>query len=689
MPSRRRVRASYPESRRVDHVDMMHGIAVRDPYRWLEDLDSPETRHWVAQQSAATEAHLRTIADRDAIREQLTRLWNFERFGAPRKAGGRYFFLRNSGLENQSVLWVADATGDTGRVLVDPNTLSADGSVSLSVYAPSHSGSLLAYSVSHAGSDWQEIRIRDVVTGGELADRLGWVKFSMISWTKDDAGFFYSRYDPPEPGQSFAGLNYFQKLCYHRVGTSQDEDFVVCESTEEREWGFLGEVSEDGRYLVIHVRRGTLTRNCIFCLGLPLTIPTAQPIRLIDGFDASYDFVGNDQDELWFRTDLDAPRGRLIAIDMATPDRDSWREILPQQEATLESALTVPGGFVARYLEDAHSRVDVVDREGHFRKTLRLPDLGSVIEFQGRADDPECFFTFTGFATPPTVYRYDAPSGAQEVFRRPGFPLPPTRYQSRQVFLSSRDGTRVPMFLVHRRDLDMSEPHPVLLYGYGGFNISVTPAFSVLRMAWMEMGGISAVANIRGGGEYGEDWHQAGTGRNKQNGIDDFIAAAEWLTLNGLTTRGRLAIQGGSNGGMLVGACLTQRPELFGAAVAAVGVMDLLRFHKFTIGWGWTSDYGSPDDPEDFAVLYACSPYHNLREGVRYPSTLVVTGDHDDRVVPSHSFKFAAAMQHAQSGDRPVLLRVAVSAGHGAGKPTSLQIDEAADVLAFLKDELF
>jgi prolyl oligopeptidase len=675
----------------MEQVDILHGREIRDPYRWLEDLDSAETRRWIADQNALTEAYLARVGSREAIRDLLTRLWNFERFGVPEKAGGRYFYLRNQGLENQSVLYVQDSLEAEPRVLLDPNTLSGDGTVALMTWAPSRDGSALAYSVSSGGSDWQEIRIRNVDTGQELEDRLEWVKFSLISWTSNHPGFFYSRYDAPARGESFAGVNFDQKLFYHRIGTGQDRDVRVAWNPEEKEWGFLGQVTEDGRYLIVHVRLGTLTRNAIFYMDLDGwagsdSLPALVP--LLAEFDASYDFVGNAEGQFWFRTDRDAPRGRLVAIDIASPERNHWREILPQSEAILESAHAIGGGFVANYLEDAHSRLEVCDRGGRPLRTLELPDLGSVSGFSGRVDDPECFYAFTSFTLPTRIYRYDAVRGEQAVFRQPVFPLRGQQFRTRQVFYPSRDGTRVPMFLVSRRDLDPDTPHPTLLYGYGGFNISLTPAFAVSRIAWLEMGGVYAVANVRGGGEYGEEWHESGICRKKQNGIDDFLAAAEWLIASGRTRRDRLAIHGGSNGGMLVGAAANQRPELFAAVVPAVGVMDLLRFHRFTIGWAWTSDYGSPDDPEDFEVLSRCSPYHNVREGVPYPATLVVTGDHDDRVVPSHSFKFAAALQHAQAGPEPVLIRVAVSAGHGAGKPTNRQIEEAADILAFLRDAL-
>ena len=687
MSPRKEGARTYPSARRTDQIDDYHGHEIADPYRWLEDLDSAETKHWIGEQNSVTEAYLSGVAERDAIREQLTRLWNFEKHGVPFKAGEAYFYFRNSGLENQSVLYTMEAIDAEPRILLDPNTLSDDGTVALTVYKASRDGTLFAYSVSASGSDWQEIRVRNVATGQDLEDRLQWVKFSQIAWRPDGKGIFYSRYDEPRSEATFGGANYYQKLFYHRLGTSQADDVLICDDPEQRERGFVGAVSEDGRYLIVHVWQGTEPKNRVYYRDLEKWPDPEEPHieKLLDDFDASYEFIGNSGTRFWFLTDRDAPKQRLIEIDIARPERGQWWEIVPEGEATLEAVLVVPGGFLARSLEDAHSRLDYYSLDGQHVRTLTLPGLGTVSEFRGRAHDPEVFYAYTSFTVPPTIYRHLVDSGQTQLFRKPAVPMKFEDYKTRQVFYTARDGTRVPMFLIHRSDLVVDGSRPVLLYGYGGFNISLTPAFAPQRIAWLEMGGVYAVANIRGGGEYGKQWHQAGICRNKQNGIDDFIGAAEWLIENQYTNPQRLAITGGSNGGMLVGASMTQRPDLFAAAVPAVGVMDLLRFHKFTIGWAWTSDYGSPDDPDDFPVLRSCSPYHNIREGTAYPATLVTTGDHDDRVVPSHSFKFAAALQHAQSGNNPTLIRVAVSAGHGAGKPTSKQIDEATDVLAFLK----
>ena len=673
----------------MDQLDDYHGHQVADPYRWLEDMDSDETRRWIAAQNEVTEQYLSRVPGRSEILKRVTDLWNFERFGVPFKEGGRYFYFRNSGLENQAVLYSMEELDGEPRVLLDPNTMSVDGTVALGAYAPSRDGKRLAYSLSASGSDWQHILVRDVDSGADLDDRLEWVKFSNISWTADHEGFFYCRYDEPS-GDEFAGENYHQKLYYHRLGTPQAEDRLVYDNPDEKEWGFWGHVTEDGRYLIILIRKGTEPKHCVYFKDLdePDSMDDRRVVKLLDGFDARYEFVGNEGEEFWFLTDRDAPRGRLVGIGLRRPSPSHWREIIPETDATLEAVVAAGDVFVAGFLEHAHSRVELFARDGRLLRRLELSGMGSVAGFAGKAGDSEAFYAYTDFTKAPTIYRYDVAKGKNEVFRSPRIDVAPSRFETKQVFYQSRDGTRVPMFLVHRIGLEPDGNKPTLLYGYGGFNVSVTPAFSIRNLAWLEMGGVYAVANIRGGGEYGEEWHQSGIRHNKQNGIDDFVAAAEWLISNRYTNRKRLAIHGGSNGGMLVGACMTQRPDLFAAVVPAVGVMDLLRFDKFTIGWAWRSDYGSPDDPDDFPVLRACSPYHNLREGTEYPATMLTTGDHDDRVVPCHSFKFAAALQSAQAGPNPALIRVAVSAGHGLGKPTSMQIEEAADVLTFLKQSI-
>lgn len=663
-------------------VETLHGVPIEDPYRWLEDDNAPATQAWVQRQNAVTFAYLEGIPERGLLRERLTALWNYERYGVPFRQGGRYFFSKNDGLQNQSVLYVTESLEAEPRVLLDPNTLAADGTVALTSYAVSDDGNLLAYGVAVAGSDWQEWRVRDVRTGEDRSDRLQWVKFSGASWTPDSRGFYYSRYDEPTEAQRLTKVNYFQKLYYHRLGEPQTEDTLVYHRPDQKEWGFRGQVTDDGRYLVITVTQGTDPKNRVYYQDL--TTPGSGVVELLNDFDASYGFVDNDGPVFWFHTDLEAPRGRVIAIDTRAPERGRWREVIPQAAETIQGVSLVNHQFYVNYLKDARTQVKVFDLEGRPRREVALPGLGTAGGFDGKRTDTETFYYFTSFTTPTVIYRHDAVTGESTVFRQPTVGFNPNDYETRQVFYASRDGTRVPLFISHKKGLILTGQTPTLLYGYGGFNISITPSFSVANLVWMERGGIYAVPNLRGGGEYGEEWHQAGTKLRKQNVFDDFIAAAEWLITRGYTRPDRLAIAGGSNGGLLVGAVMTQRPELFGACLPAVGVLDMLRFHKFTIGWAWTSDYGSPDDPTEFAALLRYSPYHNLKPGVRYPATLITTADHDDRVVPAHSFKFAARLQEYHAGDNPVLIRIETKAGHGAGKPTAKLIEEAADRLAFL-----
>ncbi len=679
-------RLAYPATRTVDQVDVLHGVRVADPYRWLEDLDSPETAAWVAAENRVTAAYLDAIPGREQIRHRLTELWNYEKYDAPTREGKRYFFAKNDGLQNQSVIYTLDQLDGAPRKLIDPNTLSADGTIALTAYSVSHDGNRMAYGLSSGGSDWEEWRVRDVATGRDLPDLLRWVKFSTTAWTHDNAGFFYSRYDEPKSREQLEQANYFQKLYYHRLGTPQEEDRLVYQRPDHKDWGFLAEVTEDGRYLIVQVWKGTEIENGVFYQDL--ADPAGTMRELLGSFDASYDFLGNDGPVFWFQTNLGAPRRRVIAVDTRHPARAEWREVLPQMPETLEAVSVLHDSFVATYLKDAHSHVRVFDLAGRPVRELTFPGLGTVSGFTGKRQDRETFYVFTSFNIPATVYHYDLVSGESRLFRQPQVGFDPSRYETRQVFYTSKDGTRVPMFLTARKGLALDGKNPTLLYGYGGFNVSVTPAFSVAHVVWMEMGGVYAVANLRGGGEYGEEWHQAGAKGKKQNVFDDFIAAAEWLIDNHYTESRRLAISGRSNGGLLIGAALTQRPDLFGAAWMGVGVLDMLRFHKFTIGWGWVSDYGSPDDAEEFKALYAYSPYHNLHPGTHYPATLITTADHDDRVVPAHSFKFAAALQKAQGGTQPVLLRIETRAGHGSGKPTSKQIEEATDGYAFLVKQL-
>jgi prolyl oligopeptidase len=673
----------YPATRREAHVDTYHGEQVADPYKWLEDPDSAESRAWIDAQNELVRAHLEPLPMRAKMQARLRELWNYERFGLPTERGGRWFSSRNDGLQNQSVLYVSEALDGRGeRVLLDPNTLSKDGTVALNGSALSDDGRYLAYGVSDGGSDWTVWRVRDVASGADLAEELRWVKFSGASWTKDGKGFFYSRYDAPAPGAELQAVNRNQKLWFHAVGTPQSQDVLVYERPDHPEWSFGGTVSDDGRWLVISIGEGTDPRNRLFVDDL------AQPgwsvVELIPEFDASFDLVDTDGDVLWLMTDYLAPRGRVIAVDTRAPARAAWREVIAQREEKLEGVAFVGGQFLARYLKDARSLVTAHRKDGSLLREVKLPGLGTASGFGGRASDTQTFYSFASFTAPGALWRYDLATGESQPHRTPKLTFDPSLYVTEQVFYTSKDGTRVPMFVSHRKDLVRDGSNPTLLYGYGGFNISLTPSFSPARLAWMEQGGVYAVANLRGGGEYGVEWHKAGTKLLKQNVFDDFIAAAEYLISERFTRAERLAINGGSNGGLLVGAVLNQRPELFGAAIPAVGVMDMLRFESWTIGWAWASDYGSVKNADEYRALRAYSPYHNARVGARYPAVMVVTADHDDRVVPAHSFKYAAAMQHAQAGEAPVLIRIDVRAGHGAGKPTGKQIEQAADELAFL-----
>ncbi len=673
---------TYPKTQQGDTVDDYHGTKLADPYRWLEDDNSDETKAWVAAQNKVTFGYLDTIPEREAIRRRLTKIWNFEKFGVPTQREGQYLFTRNSGLQNQSVLYVTASLADEPRELLDPNKLSTDGTVALTSYSLSDDGKYLAYGIAASGSDWQEWKVRTVANAQDTTDHLKWIKFSDVSWTPDSKGFFYSRYDAPKEGEKLTGVNYFQKLYYHKLGTPQDDDQLIYERKDQKEWGFDGTVTDDGRFLVISIWRGTERKNQVFYRDLKQA--NAPIVELISGFDAQYELVGNDESKIWFRTDLDAARYRLISIDVTKPERTAWQEVIAQNDDVLESVHLVGERFFASYLHNAHSQVRTFDLTGKPLGEVKLPGIGAAVGFGGRREDKETFYAYTSFTNPTTIYRYDIAKGESSVFRAPKVDFDPNDFETRQVFYSSKDGTQVPMFITHRKGLKLDGRNPTYLYGYGGFNISLTPAFSVSRIAWLEMGGVFAMPNLRGGGEFGREWHEAGMKNRKQNVFDDFIGAAEYLIREKYTTSDRLAIAGGSNGGLLVGACMTQRPDLYAVALPAVGVMDMLRFQKFTIGWAWVSEYGSADDASQFATLVKYSPLHNLKSGTKYPATLVTTADHDDRVVPAHSFKFAAALQAAQAGDAPTLIRIETSAGHGAGKPTKKLIEEAADVYGFI-----
>ena len=676
-----------PVTRKGAVVDDYHGTVIADPYRWLEDDNSAETAAWVEAQNAVTFEHLAGISERVAIRRRLTELWNYERYSAPFTRAGKYFFFRNDGLQNQAVMYAQPTLDSPPSVVIDPNTLSPDGTVALSVAEVSPGAGMMVYGTSASGSDWQEFRIRDLDCGEDRDDHLEWIKFSGASWTYDEKGFFYSRYPEPAPGEALGGTNRFMKLYYHRLGTAQADDLLIYERPDQPDWGFGAAVTDDGRYLAVSVWLGTDPRNRFYYVDLGSTSQPAigNPVcELLDDFDAAYHLIDNDGPVFYFLTDLDAPRRRVIAIDAGNPGREHWREIIPEAAGVISAVDVIGGLLVVDYLVDAHSILKLFTLDGEPVREVPLPGIGTVLVSEGRKEDREMFFTFASQLYPSTVFRYDFDTGVSSIFKAPSVDFDPSGYVTEQVFYESRDGTRIPMFLTHRAGLERTGANPTYLTGYGGFDISIVPVFSPGALLWLEMGGILAEPNLRGGGEYGEDWHQAGMFEKKQNVFDDFIAAAEYLIRERYTSPAKLAIAGGSNGGLLVGAAMAQRPDLFGAVLPAVGVMDLLRFHRFTIGWAWVTEYGSADNENQFAYLRRYSPLHNLKPGTDYPATLVTTADHDDRVVPAHSFKFAATLQAATAGRRPALIRVDVKAGHGAGKPTAKIIEEQADRWAFL-----
>jgi len=678
---------AYPVAKKGDQVDDYHGVSVPDPYRWLEDLDSPDTRAWVEAENKLTFGYLSTIPARERIKDRLTKLWNYERFSIPFRKGNYYFYSRNNGLQNQSVLYkVADLNSEPA-ILLDPNTLSKDGTVALSGISVSEDGKRLAYGLSSSGSDWQEWHVRDVESGADLPDLIKWVKFAGASWKKDGSGFFYSRYDEPKAETMMKGTNYFQKLYFHKIGTPQSDDQLIYDRPDQKDWFIRGSVTQDGNYLVINIGAGSDVKNRVYYKDL--RAKDSQIVKLLDDFDASYNLIDNDGPVFWFQTDLGASRGKVVAIDTRHPERSNWKVVIPESQSTLEGVnLLNKNMFVASYLTDAHTQVKIFKTDGAFVRDVSLPGTGSAGGFGGERTDKETFYSYTSFTTPPTIFRYDLETGKSTVFRQAKVDFDSNAYETKQVFYPSKDGTKIPMFITYKKGIKLDGNNPTYLYAYGGFNISTTPAFSVGNLVWMEMGGVYASACLRGGGEYGEEWHQAGTKLRKQNVFDDFIAAAQWLIANKYTSTPKLAVGGASNGGLLIGAVVTQRPELFGAALPAVGVMDMLRFQKFTVGFAWVSDYGSSDNAEQFKAIYAYSPLQNLKPGTRYPPTMITTADHDDRVWPGHSFKFAATMQADQAGAAPILIRIETKAGHGGGKPTSKTIEELADRWAFLVKSL-
>jgi prolyl oligopeptidase len=686
----------YPAARRGAQVDDYFGEKVADPYRWMEDIDSPETVAWIGAERAYTQAAFAGMPERAAIRGRLRELWDYPRFGMPQRAGGRLFYTSNDGLQNQAVVCVVDLAGGAARVLIDPNLLSAEGNVAVTEVSPSEDGGLLGYGLAVAGSDWNEFRVRDVATGRDRDDVVRWVKFSRLSWTRDGAGFFYSRFpEVPKEDKLFGRLS-GRQLFYHRLGTAQSADRLVFEMREHPDWQFSARVTDDGRYVAISVEHNSQTQNALYYIDLadPMAPRLDAPVvRLLDRFDAHYRFVGNTGALFHVFTTLGAPRGRVVSIDLSSPAAEGWRTPVPEAADSIEpSAVRFAGGkFVVATLHDAVSRLSVYSPDGALLGRIPLPGIGSVGEndISGKARDPGIFFRFSSFLAPPSIMSYNLDSGVEAVFQQPRTPFDPSRFETREVFCTSRDGTRFPIFITARKGFRADGSAPAWLYGYGGFNISITPAYAVPPAVWIEMGGIYAQANIRGGGEYGEQWHLAGTKERKQNVFDDFIAAADFLVAQGYTGRDRLVVEGRSNGGLLVGAVLNQRPGLCAVALPGVGVMDMLRFHKYTVGAPWAADYGSSDDPAGFGYLRAYSPVHTVRPGARYPAVLITTGDHDDRVFPAHSFKYAAEMQRAVgavAGAGPVLIRIDSNTGHGGSSgtsPVSKTIDEWADKMGF------
>ena len=674
-------RWTYPAADQDDVVEDYHGTLVRDPYRYMEDPDDPRTTAWVDAQNRLSRAYFDGYPERQRTAERLEQLWNYPRYGLPERRGDRYFFAKNDGLQDQPILYMVDTLDGDPRVLLDPNLLSDDGTAALSTQVLSEDGKLLAYGVSHSGSDWQEIFIRDVNSGQDLDDVIRWARFAGIAWKRDNSGFFYNRF--PEPGTvPDEDLNNYSKVYWHRLGTPQSEDALVYERPDDKELGFYPFMTEDGRYLGLHVYRGTDPRNGLYYRQAG---SDDEFVRLLEVEEATYNPIGNVGSVFYLHTDLGAPRGRVVAIDLEKPEREHWTEILGEQEDVINAVALVADHLVVQSMHNAYEVLRVHDLDGQLVEELELPGIGSIGGISGRQQDKDMFFAFTSFVHPTTVYRYDFETRTATLFRESEIRFDPAEYETRQVFYTSRDGTRVSMFLTHRRDLQPDGDRPVLLYGYGGFNISLTPEFSVSRLIWLERGGVYAVANLRGGNEYGEEWHQGGILERKQNVFDDFIAGAEWLVENRYTRPGKLAINGGSNGGLLVTACAVQRPELFGAVVAQVPVTDMLRYQHWTVGRYWVPEYGNAEeDPEHFRFLYAYSPLHNVKKNVPYPATLVSSADTDDRVVPAHAKKFIATVQEADAGTNPILIRVEMKAGHGAGKPTTKVIEEQNDIYAFL-----
>lgn len=674
--------SKYPSFARMDTVDTYGDVKVADPYRGLEEIDSPATKAWIAAQNKMTQSVLATLPSRDALKARMTELWNFERFGVPFSEAGRWFMTRNDGLQNQAVLYTMTSPSAELRVLLDPNTLSADGTMALNSLKVSPDGKYLAYSVSEGGSDWQTWKVRDIATGVDLSDVIAWSKFSGATWAPDSSGFYYGAFAQPEGENALKAANKFQKVYFHKLGASTNP--LVFEQPSEPDQSASFEVTDDGKYLVNSISEGTDDRNLVYIKKIAGNGSVSSDwFKLIDKMDATYSLVGNVGSTFYFLTTHNAPKYRLIAIDLNKPAPANWQPVIKESDATLLSVSLVGNSFIANYLRDAKSEVVRVSLDGRKTTPIKLPGVGTVVGFGGKQKDQETYFSFASYTNPSELFKLDLANNTVSSFKKPSLKFNPDDYQTEQVFYPSKDGTKIPMFITRRKDLKPNGQTPTLLYGYGGFNIPMLPGFSPATLAWVEKGGIYAVANLRGGGEYGENWHQGGMKTNKQNVFDDFAAAADYLIAEGYTAPKKIAINGRSNGGLLVAATMLQRPELFGAAIPAVGVLDMLRFNQFTIGKAWESDYGSPQTPAEFAAIYQYSPLQNIKTGVDYPPTMVLTGDHDDRVYPAHSFKFAAQLQESYRGTNPQLIRIETRGGHGAGKPTSMQIEENADWMAF------
>jgi prolyl oligopeptidase len=674
---------SYPATERGDTVDDQFGVKVADPYRWLENdvRTDPKVAAWVEAENKITDAYLATLPGRDVFKDRLKKLIDYERFGQPERKGGRYFYLHNSGLQNQAVLFVRDGVDGQGRVLIDPNGWSKDGATALGEWTPSEDGKKLVYAIQDGGTDWRTVKVLDVDTGKVLDDDVEWVKFSGLSWAKDGSGFYYSRFPAPPEGKKFQSTNENQAVYFHKLGTPQSADALVYATPDHPKWGHGAGVTDDGKWLVIYTTEGTDNRNDVTVIDL--TAPNPTPRKLFTGLANMWGLIGNQGGNFYWLTNKDAPRNKVVMTNLyvrsAVPPEV---EIIPQDKAVLDTASLIGGKLIGEYMVDVKSEVRRFTLDGKPDGKVTLPGIGAAGGFGGEADNPETFFTFTSYTTPTTIYRYDVATGKTSVWAQPKVAFDPAAYEVSQVFYPSKDKTIVPMFIVRKKGV--TGPAPTLLYAYGGFNISMTPAFSATRVAWLEQGGVLAVANIRGGGEYGKAWHDAGRLANKQNVFDDFIAAGEYLKAKGYTGKDQLAIQGGSNGGLLVGAVVNQRPDLFAAALPQVGVMDMLRFDRFTAGRYWVDDYGYPAKQADFKTLYAYSPYHNIRAGKPYPAILAATADTDDRVVPGHTFKYTAMLQSVDLGPKPHLVRIETRAGHGSGKPTDKIIDETAIDWAFI-----